>query len=118
MVILETSVFTRQVRELLGDDEYRLLQVELAGRPDAGKVIPGSGGLRKIRWSAKGKGKRGGARVIYYWAKSYDQILMLFIYAKGELGDLTQSQIVQLNKITKEEYHEKKGIRGIARQRA
>jgi len=104
MVIFETSVFTRQVRELLGDDEYRLSQMELAGRPDAGKVIPGSGGLRKIRWSAKGKGKRGGTRVIYYWAEAYGQILMLFIYSKSDLGDLTRSQIMLLNKIMKEEY--------------
>jgi mRNA-degrading endonuclease RelE of RelBE toxin-antitoxin system len=104
MVILETSVFTRQVKELLGDDEYRLLQVELAERPDAGKLIPGSHGLRKVRWSAKGKGKRGGTRVIYYWAESYSQILMLFIYSKGEIGDLTRSQIMHLNKIMKEEY--------------
>jgi mRNA-degrading endonuclease RelE of RelBE toxin-antitoxin system len=104
MVILETSVFTWQIKELLGDDEYSLLQMELAGRPDTGKLIPGSGGLRKVRWSAKGKGKRGGMRIIYYWAESYSQILMLFIYSKGEIGDLTRSQIMQLSKIIKEEY--------------
>ena len=104
MVILETSVFTRQLKELLGDDEYRLLQIELADHPDAGKIIPGSGGLRKIRWSAKGKGKRGGARVIYYWANSYDQILMLYIYPKGEVEDLTRLQIRQLKRIIEEDY--------------
>jgi len=68
MVIVETSIFTRRVMELLLDDEYRELQATLVDRPDAGPVIPGSGGLRKIRWSTSGHGKRGGSRIIYYWA--------------------------------------------------
>jgi len=68
MVIIETSVFTRRITELLSDDEYRELQATLVERPKAGPVIPGSGGIRKLRWSASGRGKRGGARVIYYWA--------------------------------------------------
>ncbi len=68
MVIIETRTFTRQVTALLSDDEYRALQTELAGRPDAGAIIQGSGGIRKLRWSVHGRGKRGGVRVIYYWA--------------------------------------------------
>jgi mRNA-degrading endonuclease RelE of RelBE toxin-antitoxin system len=56
----------------------------LAARPDAGKVTPGSGGLRKLRWSAKCHGKRGGARVIYFWWIANDKILLLDIYAKGK----------------------------------
>ena len=79
MVIVETSVFTRLVTKLLPDEEYRELQAILIDRPDAGSVIPGSGGLRKIRWSASGHGKRGGARIIYYWATPQERILMLFI---------------------------------------
>ena len=82
MVIIETSIFTRRIAELLSDDEYRELQATLVERPKAGPVIPGSGGLRKLRWSASGRGKRGGARVIYYWATEQDHLLMLFIYAK------------------------------------
>jgi len=69
MVIVETSVFTRQVLDLLSDEEYRKLQIELANYPDAGAVIKGSGGLRKMRWKAKGRGKRGGVRVIYHWQR-------------------------------------------------
>ncbi len=60
MVIVETSVFTRQVTELLPDDEYRKFQIILANRPETGTIIKGSGGLRKIRWSLPGRGKRGG----------------------------------------------------------
>lgn len=68
----------------------------LAGRPDAGKVIPGSGGLRKVRWAARGHGKRGGARVIYFWWTADDKILLLDIYAKGEQEDLTADEIAKL----------------------
>lgn len=82
MVIVETSIFTRRVMKLLPDDEYRALQATLVDRPGAGPVIPGGGGLRKNRWRASGHGKRGGARIIYYWATAHDRILMLFIYAK------------------------------------
>jgi len=70
MLIIETPIFTKRVKALLSDEEYRLLQNELVARPDAGKIIPESGGLRKIRWSGSGRGKRGGTRLIYYWASS------------------------------------------------
>jgi hypothetical protein len=60
MVIFETPIFTRQVQELFTDEEYRKLQNELVARPEAEDLIPGSGGLRKIRWKAHGRGKRGG----------------------------------------------------------
>ncbi len=104
MVIIETSIFTRQVRELLSDDEYRELQITLAARPDAGKIIVGSGGVRKVRWSTKGKGKRGGARVIYYWAVEPEQLLMLLIYSKSERDELTPAQLKTLRVIVEEEY--------------
>jgi len=95
MVIVETSIFTRRVTGLLSDDEYRQLQATIVDRPDVGPVIPGGGGLRKIRWSASGHGKRGGARIIYYWAAAQDRILMLFIYAKNERDNLTPDQITR-----------------------
>ena len=104
MVIIETSVFTRRVTQLLPDEEYRLLQATLVDRPDAGPAIPGGAGLRKIRWSASGHGKRGGARIIYYWAVAQDRILMLFIYAKNESDDLTPSQIKTLRQVVEKEY--------------
>ena len=104
VVFIETSIFTRQVQQLLTDDEYRQLQRALVNRPNAVSLIVGSGGLRKIRWAKQGGGKRGGVRVIYYWAVSQEQILMLFIYAKGERDDLTPVQVKVLKKIVKEEY--------------
>jgi hypothetical protein len=104
MVIIETSVFTRRVIALLSDDEYRELQATLVERPKAGPVIPGGGGIRKLRWSASGRGKRGGARVIYYWATEQEHLLMLFIYAKNESDDLTQDQIKTLRQIVEREY--------------
>ncbi len=78
MVILETSIFTRRVLELLADEDYRKLQIGLVNRPQVGAVIPGSGGLRKVRWALSGRGKRGGVRIIYYWAVEQQQLLMLF----------------------------------------
>ena len=104
MVIIETSVFTRRVTALLSDDEYRELQATLVERPKAGPVVPGSGGIRKLRWSVSGRGKRGGARVIYYWATEQDHLLMLFIYAKNESEDLTRDQIKILRQIVEREY--------------
>ena len=82
----------------------RELQNELIGRPDTGKIIQGSGGIRKIRWSASSKGKRGGSRIIYYWAVSEDQIYMLLAYAKNRSADLTQQQIALLRDIVKQEF--------------
>ncbi len=90
---IETSIFTRRVERLLSAEEYRLLQLFLSLHPDAGVIIPGSGGLRKLRWSGKGKGKRGGARLIYYWEPARDQIYLLFIFAKNERDDLTPYQL-------------------------
>jgi mRNA-degrading endonuclease RelE of RelBE toxin-antitoxin system len=64
---VETTVFTRALRALVPDDDYRALQMALMLRPEQGALIRGSGGLRKIRWGGSGRGKRGGIRVIYYW---------------------------------------------------
>jgi mRNA-degrading endonuclease RelE of RelBE toxin-antitoxin system len=105
MVILETSIFTKQIQMFLSDDEYRLLQAMLVERPDSGVVIPHSGGLRKIRWSAKGHGKSGGVRAIYYWLVSDERILMLFLYPKNIQDNLTPQQIKVLRQIIEEEYH-------------
>ena len=81
---VETPLFTRLVGEYLDDDEYRALQKALVDNPKAGAVIPGSGGVRKIRWSAKGRGKRGGVRVIYFQRIQSALIWMLTIHAKHE----------------------------------
>jgi hypothetical protein len=76
----------------------------LVNRPDAGKIISGSGGLRKLRWSAGGHGKRGGIRVIYYWFVSHEIILLVLAYPKSEQDDLTADQLRQLKKIIEKEY--------------
>jgi mRNA-degrading endonuclease RelE of RelBE toxin-antitoxin system len=107
MVIIETPIFSKQVLAALSDDEYRQFQSILRERPDAGKVMPGSGGLRKIRWAAEGRGKRGGIRVIYYWFTSRNTILLLFIYPKNVQANLSVDQLKQLKKIVDEEYHER-----------
>ena len=104
MQFIETSVSTRQVIELLTDDEYSRLQVALSAHPDAGAIIPHSGGLRKIRWSISGRGKRGGVRAIYYWIVATDQILMLFMYPKSVKDDLTPQQLKVLGEIVEKEF--------------
>ncbi|MCI0550598.1 MAG: type II toxin-antitoxin system RelE/ParE family toxin [Anaerolineae bacterium] len=104
MQFIETSVFTRQVTTLLTDIEYRELQVALLTHPNTGAVIPHSGGLRKIRWSMSGRGKRGGVRAIYYWVVAKDQILMLFMYPKNEKDDITPKQLKVLREIVEKEF--------------
>ena len=84
MEFIETSLFTRIIYDYLSEDEYFGLQVHLLNHPERGKIIRGSGGVRKIRWSTSGKGKSGGIRVIYYWKVSKDEIWLLTVYAKNE----------------------------------
>ena len=104
MLIVETRAFTARVARLFSDDEYRALQLELIRRPEAGPIIPGSGGLRKIRWSMSGRGKRGGARVIYFWHARSATLLMLFAFAKNERDDLTPRQLEALRRIVETDY--------------
>jgi hypothetical protein len=104
MLFVETPVFTKLVSAHLEDDEYRALQVALLLRPEQGTVIRGSGGLRKLRWRSKGRGKRGGLRVIYFWAVEEEICFMLFLYGKNEQGDLTSAQVRTLAKVVREEF--------------
>ena len=104
MVIVETPTFTRLIKDLLDEDSYRLLQIELAENPEKGVIVRGSGGVRKLRWSGSGRGKRGGTRVIYYWATEQDVILMLVAYAKNEMDDLTPAQCRVLRRLVEEEF--------------
>ena len=89
MVFIEVSTFRRSSAELLDEDALTALQTLLMLRPSAGVVIPGSGGLRKVRVPAKGKGKRGGGRVIYYRVQADQQIFLIYAYAKNERTDIT-----------------------------
>jgi len=101
MRFIETQIFTKQVQKLLKDDSYRMLQSALMLRPDAAPVIPGSGGLRKMRWSLPGSGKRGSLRVLYYWDLPED-IYMIFIYQKVKQESITPAQLKVLRKLVEE----------------
>jgi mRNA-degrading endonuclease RelE of RelBE toxin-antitoxin system len=85
---VETKLFTRLVSTYLSDDEYSKVQAMLSAEPEFGPVIPGSGGVRKLRWGQAGRGKRGGLRIIYYLKRADGVIWMLTIYAKNEATNL------------------------------
>jgi mRNA-degrading endonuclease RelE of RelBE toxin-antitoxin system len=104
MRFIETPIFTRAVDDLLNDEEYRALQLALLLRPESGALIPRSGGLRKIRWSLKGKGKRGGCRIIYYWDEPSETFYMLYTYRKSDQEDLTAQQLRALSRLVREEF--------------
>jgi mRNA-degrading endonuclease RelE of RelBE toxin-antitoxin system len=92
VIFIETPVFTEDLHNLLSDDEYTEFQKYLALNPLSGDVIQSTGGLRKVRWAAGGKGKRGGVRIIYYHLTADSQIRLLLIYKKGIQDDLTADQ--------------------------
>ena len=94
MEFIEAPAFTRYLSEYMDDKGYRALQKELARKPEAGDVIPGTGGFRKVRWSdiRRGKGRRGGLRVIYYHFAAEHQIWLMTLYSKNETADLTASE--------------------------
>jgi mRNA-degrading endonuclease RelE of RelBE toxin-antitoxin system len=102
VVFVEATAFTKLLPDYLDDEGYRRLQVHLMKQPDAGAVIRGSGGVRKVRWGSRGKGKSGGLRVIYYWVTAEDQIVMLTIYGKGEKEDLSVADLKRIVKLVEE----------------
>jgi hypothetical protein len=106
--LIETSIFTRQITALLGDEEYGEFQSRIAAHPEIGALIRGGGGIRKIRVAVGSRGKSGGARVIYYWAVRNDVILLLYAYAKNAAADLTPKQVSRLAKVVKEEFGSEK----------
>ena len=104
MRIVETPTFTKRVQEILSEEEYRLFQIKLISEPEAGNIIRGSGGIRKIRWAGSGKGKTGGSRILYYWYNIQGLLLMLFIFKKNEKDDLNKVQLKALKTIVELEY--------------
>ena len=104
MVFVETPVFTSQILDLVRDEQYRALQLALLLRPEQGAVLQGGGGLRKVRWQEPDKGKRGGLRVIYYWAEEEDTIYMLFAYRKSRQTNLSNEQTKLLRRLVEEEF--------------
>lgn len=87
MIFVESSVFERYLPRYLSDEEYGRLQSALRNNPKLGAVIPGTSGIRKLRWRRSGTGKRGGVRIIYY-VKRPHEIWLLTIYAKSEAGKI------------------------------
>ena len=113
---VELPPFARARKNYLDDEAYRLLQCELMENPTAGAVIEGTGGLRKLRQTdpRRGKGKRGGLRVIYYWFLGVDQFWLFTVYDKDQADDLTPAQrkvLKQLLKIELENRQLKDGER-------
>jgi mRNA-degrading endonuclease RelE of RelBE toxin-antitoxin system len=94
MVFYELPAFANVREDYLDDDAFKALQDALIANPDAGSIIRGTGGLRKMRWvdSRRNKGTRGGLRVIYYFKKADDQIWLFAVYDKDEADDLTPAQ--------------------------
>ena len=96
MLFIETTKFTRLLPSYLTDEEYRGLQVYLMQKPDAGDLIRGSGGVRKVRWAPAGFGKSGAVRVIYYWKQSDHEIWMLTLYSKSERASIPGHMLRQI----------------------
>lgn len=88
LTFVETKLFTTLVGGYLSDDEYAALQLSIAANPEAGEMVRGSGGVRKLRWSGSGRGKRGGIRVIFYLRTARGEVWMLTVYAKNEAASI------------------------------
>jgi hypothetical protein len=99
MTVAELPAFAKEADRLLGELRHRQLIDFLGLNPEVGVIVPDTGGMRKLRWVAPGRGKRGGARVIYYFHSEHLPLLALDIYAKNEKDDLTPSEKKQLRKI-------------------
>lgn len=96
MEFIESPLFTKLVYAYLNEGEYLAMQWELSLHPESGSLIPETGGLRKLRWQSKGKGKRGGVRIIYYYKKSPNQIWLLTIYGKNEVESLPKALLKKI----------------------
>lgn len=102
MLFVETSEFTKHLGSHMDDESYADLQAFLSAHPSAGDIIRGSGGIRKIRWRSKGRGKQGGVRVIYYWLVAEYRIYLLTLYGKGVKDDLTPAELSAWRKVVEE----------------
>lgn len=98
MEFIEAIAFTKSIYKYLSEDEYLGLQAYLLEYPEAGKVVPGSGGVRKVRWAISGKGKSSGVRVIYYFKRQQDEIWLLTIYSKNEVENIPAHILRQIAK--------------------
>jgi mRNA-degrading endonuclease RelE of RelBE toxin-antitoxin system len=95
---IEATAFTKYVYDYLSEDEYIGLQSFLLQYPESGKIVPGSGGVRKVRWAVSGRGKSGGVRIIYYFKRQDDEIWLLTIYSKNEVQNIPAHILRQIAK--------------------
>ncbi len=98
MEFIETSLFTKLLSTHLSEGEYLELQIYLVQNPEAGKVVPGSGGVRKLRWGITGRGKRGGIRIIYYFKRQDSEIWLLTMYGKSQTENIPAHILRQIAK--------------------
>ena len=114
MEFIEAPAFTRNLAAHLDDEEYRLFQSSLMGHPEAGKIVPGTGGFRKVRWkdARRGKGKRGGLRIIYYYFPEAAQIWVVTLYDNDQADDLTAAE----KKMLRDAINAEKAARAAARK--
>jgi hypothetical protein len=105
MVFVELTPFVAFCKEYWTDEDLRAMQNFLLVTPDAGDLIRGGAGLRKLRWSAQGRGKRGGARVIYYWHVPGHRIYLIYGYVKSRSEDMTAHQLKVLRELMKDIDH-------------
>ena len=94
--VVETAMFSRLWPAYWSEEERGAFAVHLAGHPDAGDVIRGTGGLRKVRWSRAGSGKSGGVRIIYFVLNEAGELVLLMIYAKSERDNMTAKQLLEI----------------------
>ena len=98
MQVFCTRTYERAIRKLLREDARKEMEASVAAAPDAAPVIRGTGGIRKLRWSAAGRGKRGGIRTIYFYSAGPNTIYFLTAYAKTDREDLTPADIKALSR--------------------
>jgi hypothetical protein len=98
--VVETTEFLAATRRMMTDEERGLLVDYLAYNPAAGELIPGTGGVRKLRWGLEGRGKRGGARVVYFYHSETMPLFALTAYAKNERADLSQADRNDFRRLT------------------
>jgi hypothetical protein len=117
--LIEAPVFTQVLADYLGDDDYRALQIYLARKPEAGDIMPGTGGFRKLRWAdrRRGKRKRGGLRVIYYYLTADAQIWLMTVYDKDEAEDLSPGERRMLKAAVETELAQRAAARGSSRKK-
>jgi hypothetical protein len=106
LTFVETTAFTRLVHEVVSDDDYAEFQRELARHPEQGDLLAGCGGVRKVRMAARGKGKSGGARVIYFYIRHRQRIYLLYLFTKGDADNLSDAGKKSMRELAQQIRHE------------